>query len=137
MQNVQEFLSAFEHRTESPNEIPYAMLYAPTFMVASADGVRAVTPEQLAAVASKRKVLFEQLGRRSTTLASVEERNIDAHYVMTTTEWRWHFEPEGGAAFDITLPATHILHRSPEGLRIVFYRSGDVVQVLKERGLIS
>ena len=135
MQNLREFFSAFEH--PGSGEVAYATLYAPTFLVAGAEGVRALTPEQLGAVASKRKALFEQLGRQNTVLASLEERDIDAHYVLTTTEWRWHFEPEGKAAFDITLPTTHIVHRSAEGWRIVFYRSGDVMEALKERGLIS
>ncbi len=137
MQSVQGFFTSFEHFNDSENEIPYATFFAPTFMSAGADGVRALTPEQLAAVASKRKVLLNQLGRRSAALVRMEEHKLDPHYVMTTTDWRWHFEPEGSAAFDITLSATHILHRSPDGLRIVFYRSGDIMQALRERGLVA
>ena len=53
---------------------------------------------------------------------------------MTSTDWRWQFEPEGGAPFEVTVTATHILHRSADGLRIVFYRSGDVTQLLRRVG---
>lgn len=135
MKSVQEFFTAFEQFNASEGGIPYSTFFAPIFMVAGADGVRALTPDQLAAVASQRKVLFDQLGRRSAAVVRVEEHDLDPHYVMTATEWRWHFEPEGGAAFDITLPAIHILHRSPNGLRIVFYRSGEIMQALRDRGL--
>lgn len=135
MQSADEFFTAFARFNASENELPYETFFASTFMVAGADGARILTPEQLGAVALKRKALFDQLGRRSVELVGMEERTLDPYYVLTTTEWRWHFEPEGSAGFDITLPATHILHRSPAGLRIVFYRTGEVIQALRERGL--
>jgi hypothetical protein len=137
MRTATEFFEAFEQLNASQGGLLHDAFFAPTFMVAGDDGVRAVTPAQLAAVASQRRGLLDTLGRRSTELTHLEEHPIDAHYVMTVTEWRWHFEPEGKPSFDITLPATHILHHSTDGLRIVFYRSGEVMRVLKERGLIT
>ena len=137
MHSAKEFFEAYDRFNATQDGLPHDAFFAPTFMVAGDDGVRAVTPAQLAAVASQRKGLLETLGRRSTEVVRMEEHPIDAHYVMTVTEWRWHFEPEGKPPFDITLPATHILHHSADGLRIVFYRSGEVMRVLKERGLIA
>lgn len=137
MHNVQEFFAAYERFTVAGDASGHGRFFASPFMSASADGVRVVTPEQLAAVAPRMRALLDQHGRRGVALVGVQELPLDAHYVMTTTDWRWQFEPEGGAPFEVTVTATHILHRSADGLRIVFYRSGDVTQLLRTRGLVS
>jgi hypothetical protein len=137
MHNVQEFFAAYERFYTSPDAIGHSRFFAPTFMSASAKGVRVLTPAQLAAVGSTMRDTLDKLGRRGLMLIRLEEHPVDAHYVMATTEWQWRFEPEALAPFDVTLTATHILHRSEEGLRIVFYRSGDVLGALRERGLTA
>jgi hypothetical protein len=137
MDNIQEFFAAYEQFTASGDASGYDRFFASPFMSASADGVRMLTPEQLAAAAPRMRAMLDKQGRRGVALMGVQEQQLDAHYVMTTSNWQWRFEPEGGAAFDISLAATHILHKSAEGLRIVFYRSGDIVQALRTRGLIS
>jgi len=137
MDNIQEFFAAYEQLTASGDASGYDRFFATPFMSASADGVRMLTPEQLAAAGPRMRAMLDKLGRRAVALKGVQEQQLDAHYVLTTSDWQWHFEPEGGAAFDMTLAATHILHRSADGLRIVFYRSGDVVQALRSRGLTS
>jgi hypothetical protein len=137
MDNIQEFFAAFEQFTASGDASGHDRFFASPFMSASADGVRVLTPEQLAAVAPRMRGMLDKHGRRGVTLAGVQEQQIDAHYVLAATDWQWHFEPEGAAAFDVTLASTHILHKSAQGLRIVFYRSGDVIQELRNRGLIS
>ena len=136
MHTVQEFFAAYDRFTSSGAASGHDAFFAPTFMAASADGVRIVTPDQLAAAAPRMRAALDKIGRRSSSLVGVEEHLLDAHYVMAASDWRWEFEPEGQAPFELTLSATHILHRSPEGLRIVFYRSGDVLGVLRERGLL-
>ena len=136
MQNVQEFFAAYDRFTSSGATPGHDAFFAPAFMSASADGVRIVTPDQLSAAAPRMRAALDRIGRRSSSLVRVDEHTLDAHYVMTISDWRWEFQPEGQAPFDLTLSATHILHRSPEGLRIVFYRSGDVLGVLRERGLL-
>ena len=137
MNNIQEFFAAYERFTASGDGTGQGQFFATPFMSASADGVRVLTPEQLAAAAPRMRAMLDKLGRRSVALAGVREQQLDAHYVQTTTDWKWHFEPEGAAAFDITLAATHILHRSADGLRIVFYRSGDIFGELRARGLFQ
>jgi len=137
MDEIQEFFTAYEQFTASGDATGQDRFFASPFMSASADGVRVLTPEQLAAVAPRMRAILDKQGRRAVALVGVEKQEIDAHYVLTTTNWQWHFEPEGAAAFDITLAATHILHRSAAGLRIVFYRSGDVLQELQRRGVVS
>jgi hypothetical protein len=136
MHSVQEFFAAYDRFTSSGAASGHEAFFAATFMSASADGVRILTPDQLAAAAPRMRAALDSIGRRSSSLVNVAEQPLDPHYVMTTSEWRWQFEPDGHAPFDLTLSATHILHRSPEGLRIVFYRSGDVMRVLRERGLL-
>src|SRR3954463_12510190 len=136
MHNVQDFFAAYERFTVA-GESGHDRFFASPFMSASADGARVVTPEQLAAAAPRMRGLLDPPGRRAVALVGVQELPLDAHYVMTTTDWRWQFEPEGVAPFEVTVTATHILHRSANGLRIVFYRSGDVTQFLRTRGLVS
>jgi len=137
MDNIQEFFAAFEQFTASGDASGHDRFFASPFMSASADGVRVLTPEQLAAVAPRMRAMLDKHGRRGVALVSVQEQQLDAHYVLATADWQWHFEPEGGDAFDLRLASTHILYRSAQGLRIVFYRSGDVVQELRNRGLIG
>ena len=137
MENIQEFFAAFERFTASGDGSGNEQFFASPFMSASADGVRMLTPEQLAAVAPRMRAMLDKHGRRAVALVGVQEQQLDAHYVLATTDWQWHFEPEGGDAFDLRLTSTHILHKSAQGLRIVFYRSGDIVQELRSRGLIS
>lgn len=81
------------------------------------------------------RAALDSVGRRTASLVRVEEQPLDANYVMTTGEWKWTFQPEGHPAFDLLSSATHILFHAPEGLRIVFYRSGDVMGALRSRGL--
>jgi hypothetical protein len=137
MHNVQDFFAAYDRFTASSATSGHDAFFAPTFMSASADGVRILTPDQLAAVAPRMRAVLDRVGRRSASLVRVQEQVLDASYVMTTSDWRWEFQPAGQATFDITLSATHILHRAPEGLRIVFYRSGDVMGALRQRGLLG
>jgi hypothetical protein len=135
MHNIQEFFQALDRFTASAASAGHDAFFAPTFMSASADGVRILTPDQIAAAAPRMRAALDKVGRRSSSLLRVDEQTLDAHYVMTTSEWRWEFEPENQAPFDLTLSATHVLHRAPEGLRIVFYRSGDVMGALRQRGV--
>jgi hypothetical protein len=135
MHSVQEFFEAYDRFTASGAASGYETFFAAAFMSASSDGVRLLTPAQLAAVAPRMRAALDKVGRRSSALVRVEERPLDAHYVMTTSDWRWEFQPEGQASFELTLSATHILYRTPEGLRIVFYRTGDVIDALRKRGL--
>jgi hypothetical protein len=134
MQTIPEFFAAFE-RAAASDPSNQADFFAPTFLSASADGVRAVTPEQLALVAARRKGLMEKAGRRSCALVHLHEQALDEHYVLATTDWRWTFAPAGQQPFEVTLTSTQVLFRSPDGWRIVFYRSGDVMPSLRERGL--
>jgi hypothetical protein len=75
------------------------------------------------------------VGRRSSSLVSLQEQVLDGHYVLTTSDWRWEFAPPGREPFEVTLTSTHIVFRSPDGWRTVFYRSGDVMSALRERGI--
>jgi len=137
MPSIQDFFTAYDRFTTSEAASGHDAFFAPTFMSASADGVRVLTPDQIAAAAPRMRAVLDKIGRRSASLVRVEEHALDAHYVMTTSDWRWEFQPEGQTPFDVTLSATHILHRAPEGLRIVFFRSGDIMGALRQRGLIA
>jgi hypothetical protein len=135
MLDVQEFLAAYDRFTATAPTTGHEAFFAATFMSASADGVRVLTPAELAAAAPRMRAALDRAGRRSASLVRVDAHELDANYVMAASDWRWEFQPDGHAPFELTLSATHILHRAPEGLRIVFYRSGDVMGALRRRGV--
>lgn len=108
--------------------------FAEVFMAADSVGGRAVSTADLPkAVALKRKLL-EGAGSHRTRLASMEERPLGDRYVLVETEWVMEFE----TGEEVALRSTFIVHRTEEGLKIVFYLAHqDLMAVLKERGILT
>src|SRR6516162_3780064 len=59
MHNVQDFFAAYDRFTASSATSGHDAFFAPTFMSASADGVRILTPDQLAAVAPRMRAVLD------------------------------------------------------------------------------
>src|SRR3954464_6748062 len=89
MDNIQEFFAAFERFTGSGDGSGHEQFFASPFMSASADGVRMLTPEQLSAAAPRMRAMLDKQGRRAVALNGVQEQQLDAHYVLATTDWQW------------------------------------------------
>lgn len=108
--------------------------FADPFMSADSTGVRVVQASEFRAALPKRKQLFAAIGSTGTRLVSVEQTPLDDRYVMVKATWRWEFsrpvEPP------IVLPSTYIVRKGGDATQIVFYLTGDVMSVLRSRGLL-
>jgi len=85
----------------------------------------------------QRKRLFESLGSSITTLASVEQTRLDDRYALLKTQWLVQVDRGSGRKEEVILRSTFVVHRSDDGLKVVFYLSHeDFMSVLRERGLL-
>ncbi len=134
---VEAFFHEFEAHSNSGDVTRAVSQFADPFLSADPSGSRVVPTAALAMAIPKRKQLFESLGRRSTTLVSLEQTRLDEHYVLAKTVWRMRFEPAGRAPVDVTVPSTYVVRTSDAVLTIVFYLNhADIMAVLRDRGLM-
>jgi hypothetical protein len=131
---IREFFETFEQTNAGGDIDRMVALFADPFMSADSTGVRVVQASEFRAALPKRKQLFSTIGCTSTRLLSVEETPLDDRYVMAKTVWRWEFT---APTEPIVLPSTYIVRRSGDELQIVFYLTGDVMKVLRSRGLLA
>lgn len=135
-QDTRTFFEAFERSSAAGDAEALAGLYAPSFLMAGAAGVQVVKASDLRFAIPKRKQILESAGCPAARLVSLQESKLDNRYSQVRTEWQWRFEREGTAPVEITLPSTFIVEKSDEGLRIVFYLSGELMATMRERGLL-
>lgn len=128
---IQKFFDVFQEINASGDMDRMASLYADPFMSADNTGVRVVQLSDFRAALPKRKQLFATIGCTSTKLVSVEDTALDDRYVMAKTAWRWEF----AKAEPIQVASTFII-RKGETPQIVFYLTGDVMSVLRSRGML-
>ncbi|WP_353069982.1 hypothetical protein RBB75_06860 [Tunturibacter empetritectus] len=136
-EEVRVFLEKYEANSNvgSPEEI--AMQFADVFMAADPSGARAVPSSVLLMAIPQRRQLFESVGSSVSTLASVEQTRLDDRYVLLKTEWLVKFDRGSGLNDELSLRSTFVVHRSGDGLKIVFYLSyEDLTAVLRDRGLL-
>lgn len=137
MPTITDFLDEFEQASASGDAARTAALFADTFLSASADGVRALTPADLVKAIPMRKAMLAKTGVGKATLVKHEAQDLDPHYVLLNGTWGWEAHPANAAPATIELTSTFVLHRAPAGLRVVFYRSGDITGELRKRGLLT
>jgi hypothetical protein len=130
---IRKFFETFEQTSAGGDIDRMVALFADPFMSADSTGVRVVQAGEFRAALPKRKQLFSAIGCTSTKLTSVEETPLDDRYVMAKTVWRWEFP---APAEPIVLASTYIIRRGGDELQIVFYLTGDVMSVLRSRGLL-
>ena len=114
-----------------------AAMYAPSVMIAGANGAHVVTPADILRAIPKRKQLLDSAGHRETTLIGCEETPLTDRYSLVRVEWRWRFERAGVESTTITLPSRFIVDCAGDTPRIVLYMNDtDVATVARERGLL-
>lgn len=134
--DIRRFFEEYERHTNLDDSSGAASQFAEVFMAADAAGARVLSTEALAAGIAKRKNLFEALGSRSTTLASLKARELSDRYLLAEADWRVRFDRE--EIGEIILRSSFVVHRSESGLKIVFYlMHQNPVAALKERGLLD
>jgi hypothetical protein len=130
---IRGFFEEYERFTNLDDAGGIVAQFAENFMMADAAGARVISAGDLAAGIAKRKRLFEDAGSRSTSLVSLETRELSDRYVLAETEWLVRFEKG-----EVPLKSSFVVHRSDERPRIVFYLvHQNPVSVLKERGLLG
>jgi hypothetical protein len=133
---IQRFFEDYERCSNGDDAGGIVSQFAEVFMIADAAGCRVVSAAELAAGVAKRKQMFDGVGRRSTSLVSLETRELSERYVLAETEWRIRFEREETG--EISLRSSFVVHRSDGGWKIVFYlMHQNPMSVLKERGLLG
>ena len=130
---IRKFFETFEQTNAGGDIDRMVALFADPFMSADSTGVRVVQASEFRAALPKRKQLFSAIGCTSTKLVSMEESPLDDRYVMAKTVWRWEFPKP---AEPIVLPSTYIIRKGGDIPQIVFYLTGDVMSVLRSRGLL-
>jgi hypothetical protein len=156
-QSVAEFLSAFE-RTENPQQIAQlASRFADPFLAASPGGAIVVSAADFALALPRRRKMFDELGCRSTRLASIVETKLDDRYILAETKWLMVFARGEGQTRDILVGSTFILDtmsgnagngdtgngdtgngdtlngNTISGLKVIFYLNHqDVLAILRE-----
>jgi hypothetical protein len=135
-QDTRTFFEVFERSNAAGDAEATAGLFATSFLMAGANGVQVVRASDLRFAIPKRKHMLESAGCSTARLLSLQEAKLDNRYSQVRTEWQWRIRREGAAPVEITLPSTFIVEKSSEGLRIVFYLSGDLMATMRERGLL-
>jgi hypothetical protein len=133
---VEAFFHEFEAHSNSGDVASSVSQFADPFLSADPSGSRVVPVAALAMAIPRRKQLFDTIGRRSTSLASLEQTRLDDHHVLAKTVWRIRFDrPEGPV--DITAPSTYVVRTSESPFKILFYLNHeDIMAVLRDRGLL-
>jgi len=133
---VQRFFEEYERQSNLQDSGGVVAQFADVFMFADSAGARVVSASDLAVGISKRKRLFDGVGRSSTSLVSLQARELSERYVLAETEWRVRFDRED--AQEILLKAAYVVQCSDGGLRIVFYLTHqNPIAVLEEKGLVE
>jgi len=137
-QTIERFFRHFEAGSAAADVESLAAMYAPSFLMAGPSGAQVVKASDLMLAIPKRKQLFDAAGCRSTTLLSLADTRLDERYSLVRTEWQWTFARTDGTTENITLPASYIVDRAPDGPRSVRYvNPADIAAIMRERGLLA
>src|SRR4051794_7431733 len=113
------FFETFAARTAAGDIEGLLQMYAPTIMVAGANGTSMVPSSALAAAVRSRKQRFEALGLPGATLVSSEATMLNDRYTLARTEWRFDLARLHGDP--VTLSSTFLLEHAGDATRIVMY----------------
>jgi hypothetical protein len=135
---VERFFRAYEHRNSAGNTPNVAARFADTFLAAGPQGAKCVRAEDFAPALSKRKQLFESLGCQATELVFLDQIPLDARYVLARTRWQFTFVRGQGELQQVLADSVFILDTATDPGKIILYLANqDIMQVLKERGIMA
>lgn len=133
--SIQDFFEAFERSSAAADAESLAGMFAAVFLAAGPQGAQMVKSIDMLQVIPKRKQMLEAIGCEPASLVSLQENNLDDHYSLVRTEWRWRVKPAGLEPLEITSSSTFLIQRSDNGLRIVLYLNhADIMDALRARG---
>ena len=140
---IERFFRTFESNTSSDDVHTAVSQFADVFMAAGPQGTQAVRAADFALALPRRKQLFQSLGHQSTELISLDEKRLDARYVLAGTQWKMTFGRPGTEPQDVVVHSTYIVDTGSDGTaadaaKIVFYLAKqDLMLVLKDRGIVN
>jgi len=135
--DVQKFFEDYEKGTGQLDPQVLNVLYAGTFMFGGPQGVQAIKLEDFLRVVPKRQGFFSAIGLTATTLRSLEQTDLDEHYIQVRVAWQMRFEKQGQPPLLDENSASYILQRQESGLRIVFQLDHqNLMQRVRELGLL-
>ena len=118
---VTDFFTTFANASDTLDTDALAVCFAETFMAADPSGTQPVPRAAFLSVLPKRKALFTAAGIANVFLTDLEQRDLDDAYVLARTTWTAERDGSRTREDPVTLLSTFILHRTTDGLRIVFY----------------
>ncbi len=134
---VGRFFRTYEHNASSRDFDALAAQFADVFLAAGREGAKPVRAGDFALALPKRKQLFDSLGCRSASLASLRETRLDSQYTMATTQWRMNFNSDRGGNAEVTVNSIFIVDTGTEPFKIILYLANqDIMEALKERGIL-
>jgi ketosteroid isomerase-like protein len=118
---VTDFFTAFANASDTLDTDALAVCFEETFMAADPSGTQSVPRAAFLSVLPRRKAMFTAAGTAKVSLTDLEHRDLDDAYVLAHTTWTAERDGSQTREDPLTLLSTFILHRTSEGLRIVFY----------------
>jgi hypothetical protein len=105
-------------------------------MFANPQRIQPIRKEDFVKVLPRREELFRSLGLTSSTVESLEAKNLDAKYVLAKVNWKMRFERETEQLTESQNSATYILSDSGDTFQIVFQIDHqDLIQRVRDMGL--
>ena len=141
MNTVSKVVRVFFEELEKGNNLldldVIATQYEDMFMFANPDGTRAIEKQKFLAVLPKRREFFQSLGHQSTKIISLEETQLDEHYVMVRVHFLMHFELEPKKPKEIEVGSIYILYIKDGSPRIVMHiEHEDLQKAMQARELL-
>jgi hypothetical protein len=133
---IERFFQAFELNRQSGDLPAIVSQFADVFLAVGPQGAQCIRGSDFALALPKRKQLFDSLGCQFTALASLNEIQLDARFVMARTQWKMTFAHGSGREQDILVDSTFIIDTGAVDFKIVFYlNTQDILELLKDRGI--
>ena len=134
---ISRFFQTFAQKSGEESIPAQVSLFADPFISADPHGTRCVRLEDFAAALPKRKMLFDRLGCRPAVLVNLEETQLDARYVLARTTWRFDFALANSAEVEHVLADSTYLVDTGEFKIVMYMAHQDIMQVLRERGILQ
>jgi len=134
---VRAFVDDYEKGVNTSDPELVGSLYADEFMFGGPQGVRAVLKEDFLRVLTKQSGLFESAGWTASSVESIDETQLDDHYVLLGIGWRMSFEKPPGRRVGVQLATTYVLRQEGPRMRIVLQLDHqDFVKKVADLGLL-
>lgn len=133
---IEDFFREFEYASRIADGERAASLFSESFLMADPEGVKVVQAFQLKAGIEQRKKMFQDLGKVSTALDTVETTFLDDNYALVKTSWIFQFTTDNGVK-EMAISASYIVAMTGATLKIILYLNHqNLMTALKQNGII-